>query len=147
MQVALGQAGENLVEMLLKEDGRRVVISPDPYDSQKDMIVDGNLSVEVKTQVPFIKENAITFRPNQLQKCISAHEVYFVLIDAPKHTYHYSGWVLKASEPSRLLWRNYTTKDGRDMTLIDIDQKALELWKRIPKNHLQMMNKLTISKY
>jgi len=31
--------------------------------------------------------------------------------------------------------------------LVDIDQPAVQLWKRIPKQHLTLMNNLTVSKY
>jgi hypothetical protein len=111
------------------------------------MLVDGVQNVEVKTQVPFIKENAMTFRPDQLAKCTNADELYFVLVSAPKHNYHYSGWVMKVTEPEKLAIREYRTKDGRDMLLVDIDQPAVQLWKRIPKQHLTLMNNLTVSNY
>ena len=147
MAVALGTAGEILVATLLKEEGRHVDMSHDQYDRVKDMLVDGVQNVEVKTQVPFIKENAMTFRPDQLAKCTNADELYFVLVSAPKHNYHYSGWVMKVTEPKNLAIREYRTKDGRDMLLVDIDQPAVQLWKRIPKQHLTLMNNLTVSNY
>ena len=77
---------------------------------------------------------------------IYGQDKYF-LVSAPKHNYHYSGWVMKVTEPEKLAIREYRTKDGRDMLLVNIDQPAVRLWKRIPKQHLTLMNNLTVSKY
>lgn len=51
-QEILGKIGEDIVEACMKQDGDRVVRSPDPYDIEKDMLVN-DVRVEVKFQTPY----------------------------------------------------------------------------------------------
>ena len=76
----LGDIGEKIVGNYMSRIGRTVEMSTDPFDSEKDMKVNG-VSLEVKTQVPFCLENSFTIRKNQLNKCLNVD--YFVIVQAP----------------------------------------------------------------
>ncbi len=76
----LGDIGEKIVGNYMSRIGRTVEMSTDPFDSEKDMIVNGK-PLEVKTQVPYCLEKSFTIRKNQLNKCLSAD--HFVIVQAP----------------------------------------------------------------
>jgi hypothetical protein len=48
----LGHEGESLLEAFFKSKNHEVILSSDPYDSEKDMLVDG-IELEQKTQILF----------------------------------------------------------------------------------------------
>lgn len=120
----LGRAGETIIVNYCTAAGQKVTMSVDQYDSTKDMIIDG-LKVEVKTQVPFIYKNAFSFKENQLKKCLSVDRVIFVSVPNDKMPHFSSGkvYLIKAAE---LKHTSYTTKDGRKMILVPIDQPGME---------------------
>ena len=76
----LGDIGEKIVGNYMSKIGRTVEMSTDPFDSEKDMKVNG-ISLEVKTQVPYCLEKSFTIRRNQLNKCLNVE--YFVIVQAP----------------------------------------------------------------
>ena len=76
----LGDIGEKIVGNYMSKIGRTVEMSTDPFDSEKDMKVNG-VSLEVKTQVPYCLEKSFTIRRNQLNKCLNVE--YFVIVQAP----------------------------------------------------------------
>jgi hypothetical protein len=76
----LGDIGEKIVNNYMSAIGRTVEMSTDPFDSTKDMKVNG-VSLEVKTQVPYCLERSFTIRKNQLNKCLNVD--YFVIVQAP----------------------------------------------------------------
>ena len=76
----LGTIGEKIVANYMSRIGRIVEVAIDPFDSTKDMKVNGK-SLEVKTQVPYIIKKGFTIKPNQLQKCLNAD--HFVIVQAP----------------------------------------------------------------
>jgi hypothetical protein len=141
----LGLMGEKIVINLLNEEGRKVKTSIDKYDSEKDLLADGK-KVEVKTQVPFIMKNAFSFKPNQLRKCRSVDELYFVSVPAERHTDKWEGWIFKA-DPKEFVTTEYRTKDGRNMLLISREQKALTPIKRMSDEEMKELQKYTVSGY
>ena len=76
----LGTIGEKIVANYMSRIGRIVEVATDPFDSTKDMKVNGK-SLEVKTQVPFCTKKGFSIKPNQLPKCLNAD--YFVIVQAP----------------------------------------------------------------
>jgi hypothetical protein len=102
--------------------------------------------VEVKTQVPFIMQNAFTFKPNQLNKCRSVDVLYFVSVPAPRHSDKWAGWIFRV-EPKNFKTRNYTTKDGRKMILIDREQEALKPVRKMTEQEMAELQKYTVSGY
>lgn len=77
MNEALGKTGEHIVKKVFIEEGHTVVMSDDPYDSIKDMTIDGQ-TVEVKTQMRYVIRNAFTIEKKQLKKCMNVDILLFV---------------------------------------------------------------------
>ena len=142
----LGLAGEKIVINMLSDEGYRIKTSVDKYDSEKDLLVDGQYKVEVKTQVPFVMQNAFTFKPNQLRKCRSVDVLYFVSVPPPRHEDKWAGWIFRV-EPKNFVTRNYKTKDGREMILIDREQSALVPVKKMTDDEMKELQKYTVSGY
>ena len=145
MMNELGLMGEKIVINMLNEEGRKVKTSVDKFDSEKDMVVDGK-KVEVKTQVPFIMQNAFTFKPNQLRKCRGVDELYFVSVTAGRHGDKWEGWIFKAN-PKTFTTRTYRTKDGREMILVDREQDALTPVSKMAPEEMKELQKYTVSGY
>ena len=145
MMNELGLAGEKIIINMLSEEGCKIKSSVDKFDSEKDLLVNDK-KVEVKTQVPFIMQNAFTFKPNQLNKCRSVDVLYFVSVPAPRHSDKWAGWIFRA-EPKEFKTRNYTTKDGRNMILIDREQKALKPVRKMTEQEMAELQKYTVSGY
>jgi hypothetical protein len=146
MMNELGLMGEKIVINMLNEEGRKVKTSIDKYDSEKDLLIDGKIKAEVKTQVPFIMQNAFTFKPNQLRKCRGVDELYFVSVPAGRHSDKWAGWIFKA-DPKSFVTRSYRTKDGRDMILVDREQSALKPVMKISDEEIKELQKYTVSGY
>lgn len=142
----LGLAGEKIVINMLSGEGCRIQSSINKYDSEKDLLVDGQYKVEVKTQVPFIMKNSFTFKPNQLRKCRSVDVLYFVSVPAPRHTDKWAGWIFRA-EPKNFVTTSYRTKDGREMILINRDQPALIPVRKMTDEESRELQKYTVSEY
>jgi Holliday junction resolvase-like predicted endonuclease len=64
----LGRMGEKYVAKWLRDQGHTVDESLFHFDSQKDMTCD-DVTVEVKTHVPFVKAQAFGIKTQQLRKC------------------------------------------------------------------------------
>lgn len=143
---ALGRIGEKIVCNHLSRMGCIIEESIDPFDSEKDMLVDGK-KVEVKTEQPFVMQNAFSIRSNQLNKCKSVDELYFVSIPPlMKLNYKWGGWIFKA-DPKAFKTRNYTTKNGTNMVLIDIEQEALTPIEQLTPTEIDHLLKYTKSDY
>jgi hypothetical protein len=142
----LGLAGEKIVINMLSGEGCRIESSINKYDSEKDLMVDGQYKVEVKTQVPFIMKNSFTFKPNQLRKCRSVDVLYFVSVPAPRHTDKWAGWIFRV-EPKNFVTSSYRTKDGREMILINREQPALIPVKKMSDEEARELQKYTVSEY
>lgn len=121
----LGKMGEICVGNWASTQKKVVIHAIDPYDSQKDLIIDG-VTVEVKTQTPYINEMAFSIRPNQLRKCREVDELYFVALPSPQARFAYDGqsWIYKV-EPQTFTHREIYTRGGLKMILIDIKQAAV----------------------
>ena len=142
----LGLAGEKIVINFLSASGHVIKTSVDKYDSEKDLLIDGILKAEVKTQVPFVMQNAFTFKPNQLRKCRSVDLLYFVSVPPPRHEDKWAGWIFRA-EPKNFVTRTYKTKDGREMLLIDREQSALVPVIKMSDEEIKELQKYTVSGY
>lgn len=141
----LGRMGEKYVSNFLVGEGNLVEHAMGHFDSQKDLVCNGRL-VEVKTQVPFIKEKAFTIRENQLRKCRGVDDLYFVAVPAPKFRYVNEGWLFHV-DPKTFVSRKYITYDGRQMILIDIGQPAVTPMHQIEDSIVREMMKYTSSEY
>ena len=141
----LGRIGENIVTNYLSEQGYTIQVSINPFDSQKDLVCEGK-KIEVKTQVPFIRERAFTFKPDQLRKCRGVDELYFVAVPAPSHYFQWEGWIFKVN-PKEFLVREINTKDGRIMKLVNIQQEAVSPVKKLSDEVVSELRKYSVSQY
>lgn len=142
---AMGKAGEAIVANWLIENNNKVIISTDQYDSEKDMIVNGK-KIEVKTQVPFVFKNAFTIKDNQLRKCKSVDFVFFVSVPNKKKSHWSEGKVYRI-ESKKMIYKNYVTKDNRNMILIPIEQDNMEEMFSITKEQCNNLMRYSVSEW
>jgi hypothetical protein len=135
----LGKMGEICVGNWASTQGKTVIHAIDPYDSQKDLIIDG-VTVEVKTQVPYINEMAFSIRPNQIRKCREVGDLYFIALPSPhaRFAYEGQGWIYHA-DPKTFTHRETVTRGGKTMILIDIKQPAVIPVVEISKEDIDLM--------
>jgi len=115
----LGTIGEKIVANYMSRIGRIVEVATDPFDSTKDMKVNGK-SLEVKTQVPFCTKKGFSIKPNQLPKCLNAD--YFVIVQAPcDYLDKAAMWKIKKGFKYELT----KMKNGDERYLIPWDQEAV----------------------
>jgi len=142
----IGRIGEKIVVNYLNSQGQKVQESLDHFDREKDLLSDGK-KIEVKTQQPFVVKNAFTFGTNQLRKCRSVDELYIVSIP-PKMDFHYKwgGWLFKV-DPKTFKESRYTTKFGKEMVVIKIEQPAVKPLKKLSEEEISELVKYTESAY
>jgi hypothetical protein len=139
-KLRLGKMGEICVGNWASMNGSVVTHAIDPYDSKKDLIIDG-ATVEVKTQTPYILENGFTIRANQINKCRNVDVLYFVSLPSPHARFINpdQGWVYVV-DPKTFKYREIITRAGNKMLIIDIKQDAVApLFKIDPAEIAQMM--------
>lgn len=142
----LGRMGEKLVANYLRRRGHMVEEAIDHFDSIKDMTVDGH-NAEVKTQQAFVNENAFSIRENQLRKCRQVDELYIVSVPpAMRPDYKWAGWIFKV-DPKTFRTRNYRTRQGIQMVLIDIDQPAVIPWAKLTDQENEQLSRYASSRY
>jgi len=128
----LGHEGESLLEAFFKSKNHKVILSSDPYDSKKDMLVD-DVELEQKTQVVY--KNAKPFgekgpsKPafsvnvndhgrvyhNQKLKCMTVARLVFVKRPDPSDPVIR---IYEAPPPdSRKCYEVINIKDGRKVAL------------------------------
>jgi hypothetical protein len=139
----LGRMGEICVGNWASSEGKTVIHSIDPYDIHKDLMIN-YLTVEVKTQIPYINERAFSIRPNQLRKCREVNELYFVALPSSNERFAYDGqgWIYKV-DPKTFKHRETVTRGGTKMILIDMNQEAVMKVKQIDEHDLHQMMKYT----
>lgn len=142
----LGHIGENIVVNWYSSQGYRIKISLDPYDSVKDLMV-GDMQVEVKTQQPYVNMNALTFRPNQLPKCSNPNTLLnFVTATAEYNpSYKWNNCLFEVDFDFKTV--PYTTKSGRKMIAVPIEQEAVRFIKKLEDEEIQVLAKYTHSNY
>ena len=79
----MGDFGERLVINYLLDHDESARFSEDWYDSIADIYINGNITVEVKTQVPFYSRSLVTIKDNQLGKCLGVDRLIFVVVPSP----------------------------------------------------------------
>lgn len=141
----LGLMGEKIVQGYLSKKGSIIEPSINKFDNRKDMICDGK-SVEVKTQIPFIFANSLSIKDDQIRKCRSVDELYFVTVPSSGKYYKWSGWIFKVLSKTFVV-KNYTTKLGVKMKLIPIDQPSVIPVEKINDDHIAELMKYTSSGY
>lgn len=140
----LGRAGETIIFNYFVKNGKKVEVSVNQFDSQKDMIVEGK-NIEVKTQVPFITKNSFSFKKNQLKKCVSADEVYFISVPTKKN--HFSEGKVYSIRGSDIQYKEFKTKDGREMILVPIEQENMKLVFEVSEEERELLVRYSSSNW
>lgn len=142
----VGSMGEKLVRNFLMQNGCIVEDSLDHYDSQKDFLRDGRLC-EVKTLQPYVYKNALSFRKNQLRKCRSVDELYFVSLPPLAAPDYEHGGKIFLVKPDTFECFEYTTKSGLDMVGIPIIQNSVKCIYEMTAAQIQMFKRYLESDY
>lgn len=143
----LGLAGEKIITNYFNEQGQKVKHSLDKFDREKDMLIEGNIKVEVKTQQPYVKMGSLSFRPNQLRKCSTVDELYFVTATAQyDKNYQWNNCIFKVN-PKTFKTKPYTTKVGTNMIAVPIEQEAVEFIRKLNDEEIKELNRYTQSSY
>lgn len=110
-----GELGERLVARYYRDQGHKVEESLNLFDREKDMTIDEE-TCEVKTQIPWIRENAFTVKENQIRKCLSVERLIFV--ETPSKFNGYKVEIYEFPKDTRK-YRTKITKDNRKMILFE----------------------------
>lgn len=143
----LGRTGEKIVSNMLREAGHDVRESINFFDHEKDLTIDGDIRIEVKTEQPYVKRNMITFRTTQLKKCRNV-DVLFIVSVPPlvEKSYKWGGWIFKV-DPKNFKCEKYTTSFGIDMVGIPIEQEAVHPVRKLTNQELSYLEPYLESKY
>lgn len=76
----IGKIGEDIVEEVLKSRGNTITLNENKFDSVKDMVMNDEFTVEVKTLVPIRKYDAFALGSSQWKKCDNVDHLFFVEI-------------------------------------------------------------------
>lgn len=93
-KVLLGMLGEKIVAKHFRDNGSTVEESLNIFDSEKDMVVDGN-NIEVKTNAPLIYYDSFSFPKSQYNKIINSHRVYWVSVPLQTQEDQFAGCVFE----------------------------------------------------
>jgi len=80
----IGRIGEDIVEHVLRSRGNEIILNESAFDSVKDMLMNNEFTVEVKTLVPIKKYNAFALGFSQWKKCDNVDHLFFVEIPSNK---------------------------------------------------------------
>lgn len=128
-RVLLGMLGEKIVAKHFRDSGHQVEESLNVFDSDKDMIIDGN-NVEVKTNAPLIYYDSFSFPKSQYNKIINSHRVYWVSV--PLQTKHdlYAGCIFEM-DPKVAKLHTITFNSGEKIIGLKRHQDGMTLIRRI----------------
>lgn len=143
---SLGDIGEKIAIAHYSSLGHKVVPSYNPYDNQKDLLVDGK-RYEVKTQQPHVKLRALTIQKNQLRKC-SNKDTRLVYITTEAEFSPLFKWNNCFFEiDSDFEHFSYETREGTEMIAIPIEQPAVHLIKKLEGDAAHELKKQRQSNY
>lgn len=116
----LGELGEKYVRQVIEYQG---FITQGTHwgDREKDLLVEDNRKVEIKTQRPFHQQKAFSVGENQYKKLSEADYVYFVSVLDYTHRSPTAGNIYRLTGKE---WADknylYITKAGKRMLLVNI---------------------------
>ena len=93
-RVLLGMLGEKIVAKHFRDSGHQVEESLNVFDSDKDMIIDGN-NVEVKTNAPLIYYDSFSFPKSQYNKIMNSYRVYWVSVPLQTQDDQFAGCIFE----------------------------------------------------
>lgn len=152
-----GAIGENSIRDFIESNFENAVVtlSPDKFDREKDMTISGTdgkfdgEKIEVKTQVPYLKENLLTVHPNQIPKILGADGVFF--INVPNNKFHdkYAGAIFFCRKPAELVndFYEYVPAFGKSMVGIKRDNPKLEIVGHLKEDVIKTLKSNSVSSY
>lgn len=123
-----GDIGERIIANLKSSQGFIIELSLDPYDTKKDLRVNG-LAAEIKTQAPYITKQLFTFAANQEYKIKNADLVYFIASPTKFGTIPFSwmGNIYESIEPNKLTILMSQAQQGKQMRAVHKNDPYLHL--------------------
>lgn len=148
----VGDIGELLFSKFLRSKGLEFEQSPDPFDNKKDFYVKNKsnkkLKIEVKTQVPFMKNNGFSFREKQLKKCESVDCLIFISVPI-KNRHHFSFGKMYKIRPKDMEYSYYSQYMNGEgdvpMVLIPINQEKMEEIDEISEEDIKLLEQYSIT--
>jgi hypothetical protein len=134
-KVMLGMVGERIVAYFLRKQGHDIEESLDPFDSEKDMLMDGQ-RIEVKTQVPFLVEDSFGLHPGQLKKLRGNHRAYFVSVPPSKNVDPNAGCIYELDTTVEFKCHRRVVANGREVLCIPRNQSAMKIIGKIEDESL-----------
>ena len=138
-KVLLGMLGEKIVAKHFRDNGHQVEESLNVFDSDKDMIIDGN-NVEVKTNAPLIYYDSFSFPKSQYNKIMNAHRVYWVSVPLQTKDDQFSGCIFEM-DPKIAKLHTITFNSGQTTIGLKRQQEGMKIIHRIEDrsllNHLR----------
>jgi hypothetical protein len=146
-KILLGMIGERIVASYLRKRGHEVEESLNVFDTEKDMLVDGN-KVEVKTQVPIVIEDSFGITPSQKAKIMGSHRVYFLSVPLQRTEDDLEGTIFEMDprDPS-LKAHKWLTHKGREMICFPRRQAAMKQVHRITDERILKQLKMLSTSY
>ena len=135
-KVLQGMMGERIVAHLLRKNGHIVEESLNPFDNEKDMLVDG-LPCEVKTQVPIVVEDGFAIDPKQINKIMNSHRVYWVCVPTTRNVDAHAGCIYEMDpKDENLKAHRWSAHNGRQSVVFPRVQKAMKIIGKIEDESL-----------
>jgi hypothetical protein len=137
-KILLGITGERIVASILRKLGHVIEESLDPYDMEKDLLMDGIHRVEVKTQVPFLTEDSFAVGVNQVSKIMESFRVYFVSVppNTEQNFDEYAGCVFELDTTGEFKAHRRNLQNGRSILCIPRKQAAMRIIHKIEDEKL-----------
>ena len=135
----LGEMGSALIQSYLVNKGYVCWAPWDIFHRSCDLLAKPILSepnmtcdvthIQVKCKVPWVTEKAQSFKPEQLEHYKQCDRIYFICAPVKGKFEERDIWKgnIYSANPNEIVIRIKTTKSGREMSLIDLDQPALKL--------------------
>ena len=124
-KVLLGMLGEKIVAKHFRDNGHQVEESLNVFDSDKDMIIDGN-NVEVKTNAPLIYYDSFSFPKSQYNKIMNAHRVYWVSVPLQTMDDTFTGCIFEM-DPKVAKLHKITFKTGKETIGLKRQQEGMRV--------------------
>lgn len=137
--------GEKIVAKHFRDSGHQVEESLDVFDSDKDMIIDGN-NVEVKTNAPLIYYDSFSFAKGQYNKIINSHRVYWVSVPLQTQEDPFAGCVFEM-DPKVAKLHTITFNSGKTTIGLRRQQEGMKIIHKIEDPKLLKQLKELSSSY
>ena len=96
----MGKLGELATVSCLRKRGHKIEYSDSGFDNKKDLVMNENVTIEVKTQVVFFKKNAFSINETQYKKCTNAAGLMFVQTPHPDYPDEHDGAIFAYDQKS-----------------------------------------------